>query len=159
MFETIGDGVLFVADRDRYLNFCIQNYRQTIFAYGLSLTAKQLVSVKNEINKLMVDTYRWFPRSYYNKNDCKDYASKLFLVTNAFFYKFKKGKFKTYFVLGSNCVKLAERVVGKGGLDIIDLNGIISPGTYQNYLEKEYQRVNGVVVSKNVYNRLTFFQK
>lgn len=159
MFEAIGDGVLFVADRDRYLNFCIQNYRQTIFAYGLSLTAKQLVSVKNEINKLMVNTYRWFPRSYYNKNDCKDYASKLFLVTNAFFYKFKKGKFKTYFVLGSNCVKLVERVVGKGGLDIIDLNGIISPGTYQNYLEKEYQRVNGVVVSKNVYNRLTFFQK
>lgn len=159
MFEAIGDGVVFIANREHYLNFCIQNYQQTIFAYGVSLSAKQLSSVKNEVNKLMANTYQWFPRSYYNKNDCNDYASKLYLYTNANFYKFKKGKFKTYFVLGSNCVKLVERVVGKGGLDIIDLNGIISPGTYQNYLEKEYQRVNGVVVSKNVYNRLTFFQK
>lgn len=159
MFEAIGDGVVFIANREHYLNFCIQNYQQTIFAYGVSLSAKQLSSVKNEVNKLMANTYHWFPRSYYNKNDCNDYASKLYLYTNANFYKFKKGKFKTYFVLGSNCVKLVERVVGKGGLDIIDLNGIISPGTYQNYLEKEYQRVNGVVVSKNVYNRLTFFQK
>lgn len=159
MFEAIGDGVVFIANREHYLNFCIQNYQQTIFAYGVSLSTKQLSNVKNELNKLMVNTYQWFPRSYYNKNDCNDYASKLYLSTNANFYKFKKGKFKTYFVLGSNCVKLVEHIVGKGGLDIIDLNGIISPGTYQNYLEKEYQRVNGVVVSKNVYNRLTFFQK
>lgn len=157
MFEAIGDGVIFITNRERYLNFCIQEYQQTIFAYGVSLTARQLMEVKNELDKLMANAYQWFPRSYYNRNDCNDYASKLFLNTNANFYKFKKGKFKTYFVLGSNCVKLVECIVGKGGLDIIDLNGILSPGTYQNYLEKEYQRVNGVVVSKNVYNRLTFF--
>ncbi|WRK53471.1 hypothetical protein SD457_26235 [Coprobacillaceae bacterium CR2/5/TPMF4] len=54
--------------------------------------------------------------------------------------------------------KISRACCWKRGLDIIDLNGIISPGTYQNYLEKEYQRVNGVVVSKNVYNRLTFFK-
>lgn len=44
-------------------------------------------------------------------------------------------------------------------MDIIDLNGIISPGTYQNYLEKEYQRANGVIISKNVYNQLTIDHK
>ncbi len=40
-------------------------------------------------------------------------------------------------------------------MDIIDLNGIISPGTYQNYLEKEYQRINGTIITKNIYNILT----
>ena len=75
--------------------------------------------------------------------------------TNTRFYKFNKGRFKTYFVLGSNCVKLAETIMGKAGMDIIDLNGIISPGTYQSYLEKEYQRVNGAIITKNIYNILT----
>ena len=61
------------------------------------------------------------------------------------FLNLKEVRYKTYFVLGSNCVKLAEAIMGKAGMDIIDLNGIISPGTYQNYLEKEYQRANGVI--------------
>lgn len=159
LFESIGDGVLFEAPRDSYIPFCIEDSNKTIFSYGVRLTVKQLASVKREIQKLKENTYRWYPRSSKNKNDCNDYASRLYLRTGALFYKFKRGRYKTYFVLGSNCVKLAETIMGKAGLDIIDLNGIISPGTYQNYLEKEYQRANGIVVSKNIYNKYTINDK
>lgn len=155
LFESIGDGVIFIAERERYIPFCIEIDKKTIFSYGVRLSAKQLNSVKLEIKKLFENTYNWYPRCYRNKNDFNDYASKLYLGTNAKFYKFKKGCFKTYFVLGSNCVKLAETIMGKAGMDIINLNGIISPGTYQDYLEKEYQRANGIIISKNIYNRLT----
>lgn len=153
--ESIGDGVIFVAPRESYIPFCIEVDRKTIFSYGVRLTKKQLESIKTEIKKIFENTYRWYPRSYKNKDDCNDYASKLYLRTNTKFYKFNKGRFKTYFVLGSNCVKLAETIMGKAGMDIIDLNGIISPGTYQSYLEKEYQRVNGAIITKNIYNILT----
>ena len=159
MFEAIGDGVLFIAPRDRYLKFCIETYQQTIFSYNLKLTIKQLNSVKREIERMMKHTYSWFPRAYYENNYCKDYASKVYLATKAAFFKFKAGRFKTYFVLGSNCVKLVEKIMGKGGLDIIDLNGIIAPGTYQTYLEKEFQRLNGLKKKKNIYNRLTKYPK
>lgn len=159
LFESIGDGVLFMAPRDSYIPFCIEDSNKTIFSYGVHLTTKQFTSVKQEIEKLMKNTYPWFPRSYKDKNDCEDYASRLYLETGAKFYKFHKGRYKTYFVFGSNCVKLAETIMGKGGLDIIDVNGIISPGTYQNYLEKEYQRANGTIISKNVYNKYTLLKE
>lgn len=155
LYESIGDGVIFVAPRESYIPFCIEIDKKTIFSYGVRLTTKQLESIKAEIKKIFDNTYRWYPRSYKNKDDCDDYASKLYLRTNTKFYKFKKGRFKTYFVLGTNCVKLAETIMGKAGMDIIDLNGIISPGTYQSYLEKEYQRVNGTIITKNIYNILT----
>lgn len=155
LYESIGDGVIFVAPRESYIPFCIEIDKKTIFSYGVRLTTKQLESIKAEIEKIFDNTYRWYPRSYKNKDDCDDYASKLYLRTNTKFYKFKKGRFKTYFVLGTNCVKLAETIMGKAGMDIIDLNGIISPGTYQSYLEKEYQRVNGTIITKNIYNILT----
>ena len=159
LFELIGDGVLFFAPRETYIPFCIETDHKTIFSYGLRLTSKQLQSVQEEINKLKEKTVSWYPHSYYDQNLHDDYSSRLYLKTGAIFYKFKSGRFKTYFVFGSNCVKLAETIIGKAGLDIIDLNGIISPGTYQNYLEREYQRANGIVICKNVYNSLTIDNK
>lgn len=155
LFESIGDGVIFVAPRDSYIPFCIEIDKKTIFSYGVRLTDQQLESVKLAISKLFENTKSWYPRSYINSEDCSDYASKLYIRTGAKFYKFNKGRFKTYFVFGSNCVKLVETLMGKAGMDIINLNGIISPGTYQDYLEKEYQRANGSIISKNIYNRLT----
>ena len=50
----------------------------------------------------------------------------VFIYERELAFKFKRGRYKTYFVLGSNCVKLAEAIMGKAGMDIIDLNGIIS---------------------------------
>ena len=109
LFETIGDGVLFIAPRESYIPFCIETDHKTIFSYGVRLTVKQLASVKREIEKLKENTYPWYPRSYKDRNDCNDYASRLYLRTGASFFKFKRGRYKTYFVLGSNCVKLAEK--------------------------------------------------
>lgn len=152
LFEAVGDGVLFsVRDKKKYLEFCIKEDQKTIFGYGLKLTELQKTQVKKKINELKVNAVRWFPRSFYNNDYRDDYASRLYLETKADFYKFKNGKFKTYFVLGTNCVLLADKIIGSAGTDIIDLNGIIAPGTYQEYLEKEYQRQNGFVVRKNIY--------
>lgn len=159
LFETMGDGVLFTTNKEQYLPFCIKEDNKTIFGYGMHLTDIQLQSVKQAVQKLKDNTYPWYPPACNDVSITEDYASRLFLATNASFYKFKKGKFKSYFVLGTNCVLLAEEVVGKSGQDIINLNGIISPGTYQDYLEKEYQRVNSQVITKNIYNKSMLVHK
>lgn len=152
LFETIGDGVLFtVQDKVKYIQFCIKEDKKTIFGYGLKLTQNQKEKVREKIKWLKNNANRWYPISYSYPDYKKDYASRVYLETQAKFYKFKSGKFKTYFVLGTNCVLLADQIIGSAGTDIIDMNGIIAPGTYQDYLEKEFQRKNGFVVSKNVY--------
>ncbi|KXT74682.1 hypothetical protein STRDD10_00768 [Streptococcus sp. DD10] len=70
---------------------------------------------------------------------------------NAQLYKFKTSKFKTYFVLSTNCVLLADSTIGQVGTDILNLKGFITPGTYQDYLDKEYGKPNSLVVSKTIY--------
>lgn len=153
LFETIGDGVLFtVNDKNKYLQFCIKEDKKTIFGYGLRLTDIQKKSVHDKIDELKKNSNQWYPLACRYPEYREDYASRLYLETKAQFFKFKQGKFKTYFVLGTNCVLLADQIIGSAGTDIIDLNGIIAPGTYQSYLEKEFQKQNGFVIKKEVYH-------
>lgn len=57
---------------------------------------------------------------------------KLSKKTKATLYKFTKGKFKTYFVLGSNCVYLVDNIIGSAWIDILKMNGIITQGIINN---------------------------
>ena len=81
----------------------------------------------------------------------EDYASTLYKMTGATFYKFKTGKFKTFFILSTNCVALADQILGAAGTDIIKLSGFIAPGSYYDYLYREYCKKNSMVVSYKVY--------
>ena len=45
-----------------------------------------------------------------------------------------------------------DDILGNSGMDILSLNGIITPGTYYNYFNKEINRKNSCVISKNIYN-------
>ena len=54
--------------------------------------------------------------------------------------------------MGSNCCYLVDDILGNSGMDILSINGIITPGTYYNYFNKELSLKNSNVVSKNIYN-------
>lgn len=151
--EMLGDGVLIVTSKDDYIPFCIEESGKMIFCYGLKLTNDQNKEIQKEIEKLKANIYPWYPPSHYDSSIQEDYASRLNLKMKANFYKFKKGKFKTYFVLGTNCVLLADEIIGKSGTDMLGINGIICPGAYLTYLDKEYQRANSQVISKKVFHK------
>jgi hypothetical protein len=98
------------------------------------------------------DVYEWRPLSQiYDNKGYNDYASRLYNATKAKFYKFRKGKFKTYFVLNTNCVQLADELLGTSGIDLLSINGLITPGTYYDYFNREFRRKNSIVVSKEIY--------
>lgn len=84
-------------------------------------------------------------------DEYNDYASVLYKSTGAKFYRFKSGKVKTYFGLNTNCVLLADSVIGHSGIDILSINGIITPGTYYEYLKNEFIKRNSIVISQNIY--------
>lgn len=164
-FDMFGDGVLFTTNsKDKYIPFCIKESDKTIFGFGLKLTDKQKNNIRKHLNKMRENLYEWDP-SYKKNINCKDrnkyddYSSRLYRKTKANFYKFKSGRFKTYFIVGINCCLLADQIIGKSGSDILKMNGIITPGAYYEYLNNEFYKNNSMVITKTVYNEKTTKKK
>lgn len=153
LLETLGDGTFFtIKGKSKYLKFCTSHSKKTIFAFGITLSEKQKEKIRQELNKVKEYAYRWkCEQELDNSKEHKDYASILYRHTNAKFYKFSKGKWKTYFLFSTNCVKLVDKVLGATGSDLLKINGIITPGAYYNYLNKEFKRTNSNVISKKIY--------
>lgn len=150
LFGTIGDGVLFKVDKDAYIDLCKEESKKTLFGYGLSLTDAQKRAVEKrlaEIDKLLAV---WNPSAELKNND-HTYAYKLRDELGADLYKFKTSRFKTYFVLSTNCCLLADSIIGQAGTAILDMRGIIAPGTYQSYLQYEFESANDLVVARSIY--------
>ena len=153
LIKAFGEGVLFLCDNlNKYINFCIDNSKKTMFVFGIKLTDEQMKRVDEKVSELKSILYSWNYKDDKLYNNGESYAAKLYKKTKAKFFKFNKGKYKTYFVLGSNCCYLVDDILGKSGMDILSLNGIVTPGTYYNYFDREINRKNSSVISKNIYN-------
>ena len=149
-----GSGVLFMTGRKRdYINFCIENSKKTVFDFGIVLSDKQKDAVRKKIQSIMSNSLKWSykeDKKFYKERT--SYAFKLYKKTKARFYKFFKGRYRTYFVLGTNCCSFVDDVVGSSGIDILSINGIITPGTYYDYFNRELRLKHSNVVSKEIYN-------
>ena len=152
LFDTIGDGTLFIIDdRMKYLRFCAEHSKKTIFAFGITLTDKQKEKVRNELNKIKNNTYRWKCVQENDKSqEFGDYASCLYRSTNAKFYKFTQSSYKLYFALWTNCVKLVDNILKATGGDILRLNGVITPGAYYYHLNNEFKKKKSNVIRKEI---------
>ena len=42
--------------------------------------------------------------------------------------------------------------MGKAGIDIIKIQGLISPGAYFEYFNREFNRKNSMVISRTIYH-------
>ncbi|MFS7403321.1 DUF308 domain-containing protein [Carnobacterium maltaromaticum] len=161
LFDTRGEGVLISTNKESYIPFCIEHNKKTLFGFGIQLNEQQRAGIRQEIKKLKEDCYSWKshlelaekenPNSIV-ENEYLDYASCLYKATHCQLYKFKKGPFKHYFVLTTNCVLLADTILGPSGIDLLTINGILTPGTYLDFLNHEFKRKNSNVITYQVYN-------
>lgn len=155
-----GDGVLLITDRASYIPYCLENNGTTLFSFGLRLSEEQRVSVRESVQEIKERLVPWNPpfQAAYAKDpaadpkDYSDFSSRLCRETGARFYKFKRGRFKRYFVMSTNCVLLVDSIIGKAGTDILSLNGIVSPGTLYDYLESAFLKQDSIVISRGVYH-------
>ncbi|MGT2742340.1 hypothetical protein [Streptococcus plurextorum] len=154
-FGMIGDGVLYTCDRDKYISLCKRVSQKTLFGYGIDLTEDMEKAVQTRLAEIEDLLIPWEPSD--EKVTAADgssdysYAYRIKHETDGKLYKFTKSKFKSYFVLSTNCVLLADSIVGQAGTDILSPKGFIAPGTYQAYLDEEYEKPNSLVVSKSLY--------
>ena len=137
--------------------------RKKIVHYCIHLLTKQLPTEK-EIEKIRLNGYRWYTKiekedgyDHFSQYEM-DYPSRLHYRTGAKLYKVKSGKFHIYWALGDNCASFTDLVLGTLGADVLSIRGIISPGTYLDWLQKEYLKKNSPIVSRCIYTKETVEQ-
>ncbi|WP_314976225.1 DUF308 domain-containing protein [Abiotrophia defectiva] len=151
LFGTIGDGVLFKVDKEPYIELCKKESHKTLFGYSLSLTEEESQAVEERLAEIDQLLTPWDPPSRLQEDGQPTYAYKLKYDLGAELYKFTSSRFKSYFVLSTNCCLLADSIVGQAGTAVLDVRGVIAPGTYQDYLEYEFEAPNGLVHTRTVY--------
>ena len=151
LFGTIGDGVLFKVDKEPYIELCKKESQKTLFGYSLSLTEEENQAVEKRLAEIDQLLEPWDPPRRLLEDGQPTYAYKLKYDLGAELYKFTSSRFKSYFVLSTNCCLLADSIVGQAGTAVLDVRGVIAPGTYQDYLEYEFEAPNGRVHTRTVY--------
>ncbi|MEG1733256.1 MAG: hypothetical protein RR252_08915, partial [Longicatena sp.] len=156
---TLGDGVVIIAPRESYIKNCIENESKILVSFGISLNEEQ----KMKLNDRLVEVFSTFvdfqsdeqlrQQGLYD-GECDDYISRVSRTSpKAMFYKIKEGKLKTFFVVSSNCVYFLANIVSAIGLHVFDLSGIISPGAYYDFLNKQFKSHKGFIVSRKLYKK------
>lgn len=145
----LGDGVLIEADEEAFLKQSSEGDHKSIISFGLRLTQVEKQQLEKNIHDLEKRTVPWHCQ-YEEDGKAQDYASRLYKKTHCRFYKFKDGKFKTYFVMTTNCVLLADSLVRTKDLQLLTLTGIITPGNYLSFLNTAYAQSNTKVVARKI---------
>lgn len=155
----IGDGVIAVANKEDYINYQVLRKNRYLVEFGLKLTEEQKNKVKVRIQKLITEnTVPYYPdlqlaeMGMIEKEDFHDMSSELYKLADAKYYKITKGKLKTFYVLKTNCVVVAEYILRSLGTFVPE-NGIIAPGTYYEYLNNEFMKKNSNVISRKIYTK------
>jgi len=158
----LADGVMVEMDSKAHIKQALEVENKILMAYGLSLTPDHKKAVKTKLGEIINELTPWDSLAEQNEkgaidgkqDDYSDIASQLYKSYKAKFYKFKFGNpFKTYYAMGTNCVKLADMIVGKSGINLLKVNGIITPGSYLDYLDRLYERGDSIVISRTLYKK------
>lgn len=145
----IGDGVCLVADRQAYIDF-MTSRRITMISFGILLTAEEEWALAQKIDQIIQQLE---PFQLKSTKQLSTFVGILSQRSPIQLYKFRRGKFKTYFVLGSNCVTFVDYLLQQTGIDILAFAGIMTPGSYYDYFNKEFQKSDSKVISKSLLNR------
>ena len=157
-FGMFSQGTIVKAPRELYIRHCLSFEKKILVGFGLCLSDAQKKKVEEKIDEIMQVAMPWQTRyeriqngTLSQEEPCNDAASELVKATGAKIYKIKSGEFKTYFAINTNCVKLADYITGSAGLDVLDVSGIVTPGSYYALLDDMFERRNTIVVSKTIY--------
>lgn len=156
------DGVMVENTKEYHIKQALEVEHKVLMAYGLSLTPEQKKGAEDMLDNIKKDFIPWICLAEQSEHgeiegkpdDFNDVSSQLYKDYGVKFYKFKYGNpFKTYYAVGTNCVKLVDEIVGKTGIDLLRVNGIITPGAYLDYLDRLYERGDSIVVSRHLYRK------
>lgn len=153
----VSDGTFAIIPAEKYMDYCTEIEGKVVVGFGLTLNKRQYKAVQQKLEGMSRNLVSWrsdFELAKLGRIDGKDFsdpASLLVEHTGAKIYKLRSGKFKVYYALSTNCVMLADEIIGSAGLDILSVNGIITPGVYYSMLNDLFGYKNSIVTERNFY--------
>ncbi|MEG0377113.1 MAG: DUF308 domain-containing protein, partial [Eubacterium sp.] len=161
LFGVISDGIIFKSNRERYLQQSVYHDHQVLIAYKVAFDEAELRQMKENFEKMQDNMYEWYcdtqlmEQGLLPEGDYHDIADDIYKASNVTFYKFKSGTLKTYFALDTNCVKVADSIFENTNFDKPAIPGIVTPGAYYQFLEKELMKSGTKVYEKHIYSKET----
>jgi hypothetical protein len=158
-----GKGALFMINNKKdYINHCIDDSKKTIISFGIKLTKEEEKQLEKNIKELKEELISWEPLYSLSLNkktnikleDCNDYASRMYKNIKPDFYKFKEGRFTMFYILKNNCVNVFYYIIRK--IKLYKFYGVITPGVYYEYLQRDYFKKDSNVISRKIYNKYNY---
>lgn len=149
MRGAIGDGVLAIADKEKFIEASMAA-GETLFEFVVALSEPQKKRLEEKLSEIEKNLVPWILETESQK---KGFGGFIQRRADAELYKFSQGKFKNYYVFGTNCVLLSDEIIGTSGLDLFAMVGFLTPGTYFAYLNREYKKDGSIVIDRKVHNR------
>lgn len=158
IFGSAGGGVLVRAPRNEFLDNCLKSGKTMIFDFVASLSDEEMNQIKERIDILMKDAIPFncdakIQELNGEEMTADDYISDVYKDTKCDLFKFKRGKFKTYFVFTTNCVELIDYLIRNQEIDLLKMSGIVSPGTYFNFLYQLFLKPDSIIKKLKIYKK------
>lgn len=143
------DGTFMLTKLRPYLDYCRHWQNKTLVSFTMRLTVEQEKSVRSSIEATLKECQPWQPTERNSPAiGMSAHASSKIPMK---FYKVTSGPFKIYSALKTNCVAMAEILVGQTGVKVLPSHGIITPGSYYAFLDRQLKDPDSPVIRKTVY--------
>ena len=143
------DGTFMVTGLKPYLDYCRRWQKKTLVSFTVRLTVDQERRLRSSLETTLAACRPWHPTERNSPAIGQSaHASSLIPIR---YYKVTSGPFKIYSALKTNCVAMAEILVGQTGLRVLPSTGIITPGSYYAFLERQLKDPDSPVIRKTIY--------
>lgn len=154
--QTIGDGIFFTVPLEKYIPNMISAENNSIFEYGIYTTSKQNEMIEKEQKRFVKMAIVGIQRLKKKMGmivlvNMKWIIQVVCIIVREQSYIRSRGKsiFTGRWVI--IVLLLLDLVLGMLGADVLSIRGIISPGTYLDWLQKEYLKKNSPIVFRRIY--------
>ena len=140
LFGALSDGVILVSPTESYIPYCQAIEHKLLIGFTLGLSEEAAGALEGGMRaRLKSDCAPWTPpdRPEY------DFGAR--------FYKVRRGVFRLYNVMRTNCCAIAQIIASGTGLNLLPPNGFVTPGAYFEYLESELRDPESNVLEMRIY--------
>ncbi len=147
----VGGGVFFKVPKKPYIYNCIKNSNKYLIGYGCVLSDSQIKAVKERITEMIGQSAELALEAALAQGRREEDYLLVLLRMGGQVFLVEQGEYKRYFGLGTNCVCLANTIMGKAGFEDLSQGSLKTPGAYLNLLEGMLYRSNTRVVQRTAY--------
>ncbi len=149
---AVSDGLLAVMPRAPYIDYSLHHEKKVLVAYAVRFDEGELKKLRAFLSGFTTQDQQFQPLALDKCPDkTQDSASLMQYFTKGRMFKPGNRLFKTYFAIGTNCVRFVDEAFARAGVSRHHMAGVLMPGDYLSMLEKELKKPDGFVTCRSVY--------